>query len=123
VLLDVTLALTASTPEAVRAEADRVNRTRAAGQPKGGHSSGCVFRNAPEAPAGRLIDECGLKGLRRGGAFVSPTHGNFIINDGSASAKDILLLIEDVRAEVRRQKGVELQLEIRVWRGSEGERA
>ena len=120
-VLDVTLSLDVSTVELVRAEADRVNRTRAASQPKGGHSSGCVFRNAPEAPAGKLIDECGLKGRRRGGAFVSPTHGNFIINDGTATATDILGLIDEVRAEVRRQKGVELQLEVRVWRGSDEE--
>lgn len=120
-VLDVTLGLEVSTVELVRAEADRVNRTRAGSQPKGGHSSGCVFRNAPDAPAGRLIDECGLKGRRRGGAFVSPTHGNFIINDGTATATDILGLIDEVRAEVRRQKGVELQLEVRVWRGSEEE--
>ena len=80
-----------------------------------------LLRNAPDAPAGRLIDECGLKGRRRGGAFVSPTHGNFIINDGTATATDILGLIDEVRAEVRRQKGVELQLEVRVWRGSDEE--
>ena len=118
IVLEVTLRLVPSTVAAVRAEADRVNRTRAASQPKGGHSSGCVFRNAPEAPAGKLVDECGLKGRRRGGAFVSPTHGNFIINDGSASAQDILQLIDEVRAEVLRQKGVELQLEVNIWSGT-----
>ena len=114
-VLEVTLRLAPSTPEAVRDETNRVNRQRAASQPKGGHSSGCIFRNPPGDAAGRLIDQCGLKGLRVGGAFVSPAHGNFIINDGTATADDILELIARVRAEVARQAGVELQLEVQVW--------
>ena len=116
-VLEVTLELAPGDPDAIRAEADRVNRTRAASQPKGGHSSGCIFKNPPSMAAGRLVDESGLKGRRRGGARVSEAHGNFIINDGTATAKDVLGLIEDVRDEVRRRTGVELEQEVIVWRG------
>ena len=117
VVLEVTLELEQGEPEHVRAEVARINKTRAGAQPKGGHSSGCIFKNPAEAPAGRLIDECGLKGRRHGGAFVSPAHGNFILNDGSATADDILALIEEVRAEVLRQRGVRLETEVRLWGG------
>lgn len=118
VILDVTLEMATGDPSAIRAETDRVNRTRAASQPKGGHSSGCIFRNPEGDAAGRLVDACGLKGRRRGGAVVSEAHGNFIVNDGSATADDILGLIEDIRAAVKAQSGVELDLEIVVWRGA-----
>lgn len=91
-------------------------------QPLESASAGCIFRN-PEAPrdrvpdgipwsAGALVDRAGLKGAAEGGARVSPTHGNFIVNDGSASAEDIRRLIERCRSEVRRQFGVDLRDEI-----------
>jgi UDP-N-acetylmuramate dehydrogenase len=140
VVLEVTLELRASDRGAVRAETDRVNRARAGSQPKGGHSAGCMFKNpvaspanpvaspanpvaspaspvaSPARPAGKLIDECGLKGMRRGGASVSQAHGNFVVNDGTATASDILALIDALRAEVLRRTGVELETEVKVWR-------
>jgi UDP-N-acetylmuramate dehydrogenase len=119
-VLEVELQLQPSTPDAVRKEADRVNRQRAGSQPKGGHSSGCMFKNPAHAPAGLLIERCGLKGRRRGGARVSEAHANFVINDGTATAADILGLIDEIRAEVRQQVGVDLELEIKVWRGERG---
>ena len=60
-----------------------------------------MFRNPAAIPAGRLIDELGLKGTRVGGAVVSAEHGNFIVNDGAATARDILALIELVRERAR----------------------
>lgn len=116
-VLEVVLELRASTPEAVRAEADRVNRQRAASQPKGGHSAGCMFKNPPEGPAGRILDELGLKGRRRGGASISTAHANFVVNDGTATASDVLGLIEEARREVRERRGIELELEVKVWTG------
>ena len=120
-VLEVELELAEGEPEAIRAEVARVNAQRSGSQPKGGHSSGCMFKNPEGDAAGRLIDSCGLKGRRRGGASVSERHANFLINDGSATAADILGLMEEVREEVRRATGVELESEVRVWRSREQE--
>ncbi|MBI4604435.1 MAG: UDP-N-acetylmuramate dehydrogenase [Planctomycetes bacterium] len=82
-------------------------------QPLGEASAGCAFKNPAGASAGRWIDELGLKGLRRGGARVSERHANFIVTDrGSASARDVLDLLEDVRGRVERAFGVRLETEI-----------
>jgi UDP-N-acetylmuramate dehydrogenase len=85
---------------------------RHATQPKGYRSAGSTFRNPDGDYAGRLIEDCGLKGAREGGARVSEVHANFIVNTGSATAAEVRALIERVRDEVRRQTGVELQLEV-----------
>jgi UDP-N-acetylmuramate dehydrogenase len=87
---------------------------RNSAQPLGIPSCGSVFRNPPGDFAGRLIEQAGLKGHRRGGAMVSDKHANFILNLGSATAADIEGLINEVRAAVERTSGVELELEVRV---------
>lgn len=87
---------------------------RSATQPTGKASCGSVFKNPPDDFAGRLIEQCGLKGHRIGGAEVSAKHANFIVNDGSATAADIESLIEHVRDEVARQTGVELETEVQI---------
>jgi UDP-N-acetylmuramate dehydrogenase len=87
---------------------------RNAAQPVGYPSCGSVFRNPPGDFAGRLIEQAGLKGERRGGAMVSDKHANFILNLGQATAADIEALIDDVRAAVLRTSGVQLELEVRV---------
>lgn len=76
--------------------------------------AGSVFKNPKGTSAGKLIDECGLKGLRVGDAMVSEKHANFIINLGSATSSDIIKLIEKVKEEVKLQKGVELLLEQKI---------
>jgi UDP-N-acetylmuramate dehydrogenase len=81
-----------------------------------GRNAGCVFKNPPGAHAGRIIDALGLKGERRGSAVVSPRHANFIVNEGGATAADVLELAELVRERVARETGVELEWEVRVWR-------
>ena len=86
---------------------------RAATQPTGAPSCGSVFRNPPGDHAARLIEAAGLKGVRLGGAEVSPKHANFIINTGTASARDIASLIDRVQAEVERTSGVRLIPEVR----------
>jgi UDP-N-acetylenolpyruvoylglucosamine reductase len=75
-------------------------------------SAGCVFKNPGSISAGKLIDELGLKGMRVGGAVVSAEHGNFIINDGAATARDILDLIELIKQRVRAERGIELEREV-----------
>jgi UDP-N-acetylmuramate--alanine ligase len=77
-------------------------------------SAGCMFKNPASIPAGKLIDELRLKGTRVGGAVVSAEHGNFIINDGAATARDILALIEVVRQRARRERAIELETEVEI---------
>lgn len=77
-------------------------------------SAGCIFKNPPIIGAGKLIDELGLKGLRVGGAVVSQEHGNFIINDGNATARDILQLIELLKQHARDARCLELQTEVQI---------
>ncbi len=83
-------------------------------QPKGVRSAGCFFKNPSGHSAGALIDRAGLKGLRIGGAMVSPVHANFIVNRDGAAARDILSLAEQVRATVLEQFGVALAPEVRM---------
>jgi UDP-N-acetylmuramate dehydrogenase len=87
---------------------------RAASQPVNQPSCGSVFRNPPNDHAARLIEACGLKGRRLGGACVSLKHANFIVNLGEATAADIERLIAIVQEQVRQQTGVSLEPEVRV---------
>ncbi len=87
---------------------------RKATQPIGEWSCGSVFTNPPGDHAARLIDACGLKGFRIGGARVSEVHANFIVNDGTASAADIEQLIAHVMRTVKERHGVELKPEVRI---------
>jgi len=75
-------------------------------------SSGCIFKNTASIPAGKLIDELKLKGLRFGDAVVSDLHGNFIVNAGNATAHDVLQLIELIKERVRQARGIELETEV-----------
>jgi UDP-N-acetylmuramate dehydrogenase len=99
-----------------RRRIEAIHEEKAAVQPLSAHSAGCVFKNPSKtASAGRLVDECGLKGLRVGGAEVSSVHGNFIVNTGAATALDVLELIDRVREAVDRRAGIRLELEVEVW--------
>jgi UDP-N-acetylenolpyruvoylglucosamine reductase len=77
-------------------------------------SAGCAFKNPAGTPAGQLIEQLGLKGLRVGGAVVSAEHGNFIVNEGTATARDVLELIELLRQRVRAERHIELQTEVEI---------
>jgi UDP-N-acetylmuramate dehydrogenase len=109
-------------PGSLRAVARESLAFRKRTQPLESASAGCIFQNpdpavdrVPDgipASAGALVDRAGLKGAAVGAARVSPTHGNFIVNDGTASAGDIRRLIEQCRNEVRSRFGVELRDEI-----------
>jgi UDP-N-acetylmuramate dehydrogenase len=83
-------------------------------QPLGCHSAGSIFKNPKEGPAGKWIEEAGLKGFRMGQAMVSERHANFIVNLGKARAEDILQVIDRVEKQVYEQKGISLQREVRV---------
>ncbi len=88
------------------------NRLRQSKQPLQEPSCGSTFKNPEGTSAGRVIDQCGLKGFQIGGAQVSPKHANFIVNVGGASAEDIRAVIEHVKATVRAQTGIELETEV-----------
>ncbi len=90
---------------------------RAETQPTGAASCGSVFTNPENDHAARLIESCGLKGYRIGGAVVSEKHANFIINDSNASADDIESLIKHIQKTVLKQQGIELQTEVRIVGG------
>ena len=77
-------------------------------------SAGCMFKNPVAIPAGKLIDELGLKGTRIGGALVSAEHGNFLVNEGNATARDFLELMETIRRRAREARGIELEPEVEI---------
>jgi UDP-N-acetylmuramate dehydrogenase len=122
VVLSADFRVTAGEPAALRAVARQSLAYRKRTQPLDSASAGCIFQNPNPAvdrvpdgipfSAGALVDRAGLKGVREGGAVVSPAHGNFIVNDGTASAEDIRRLIERCRVAVRERFGVELRDEI-----------
>ena len=99
--------------EIIEQRMNEYSRKRWTSQPAA-PSAGCIFKNPPAIPAGKLIDELGLKGTRVGGAVVSAEHGNFIVNSGAATARDILDLIEIVRQRVRATRGIELETEVEI---------
>jgi len=100
--------------EAIAKRTEEFNQKRWQSQPKE-PSAGCIFRNpTPAISAGKLIDELGLKGTRRGGAVVSTLHGNFIVNEGSATAADVLELIDFVKSRAKAERGVELREEVEI---------
>jgi UDP-N-acetylmuramate dehydrogenase len=122
VLLSADFRVTPGDPAALRMDARNSLSYRKQTQPLDSPSAGCIFQNPDPAidrvpdgippSAGALVDRAGLKGAREGGAVVSPAHGNFIVNDGSATAEDIRRLIERCRREVRARYGLQLRDEI-----------
>jgi UDP-N-acetylmuramate dehydrogenase len=113
VVLAATFRLAVADPDAIRDHLDEIRRWRREHQPLGIPSAGSVFRNPGSGPsAGALIDGCGLKGHRIGGAVVSSMHANWILNDQRGTATDVRRLGEHVRATVERATGVRLAFEI-----------
>jgi UDP-N-acetylmuramate dehydrogenase len=126
VIVAATFRLAPDDPAAIRGRLDEIRRWRQAHQPLGIPSAGSVFRNPAEGPsAGALVDGCGLKGRRIGGAVVSEKHANWILNDRGGSAADVRALGELVQATVARETGVVLAFEIQfmgdwsAWPGSQ----
>ncbi len=108
------LKLEAGDVEKARQDIKALMEKRSASQPLQQPNAGSVFRNPPGNHAAKLIEGCGLKGKRIGGAQVSEKHANFIVNTGDATAADIEDLIDEVRATVLRQTGIELHPEVRI---------
>lgn len=108
------LRLRRSTKEEVGAMIGEILRQREASQPVGVKSLGCIFKNPGKVSAGLLIEDAGLKGVRVGGARVSPKHANFIINENNATARDITVLMGLIRERVKEQSSITLETEISV---------
>ena len=77
-------------------------------------SAGCIFKNPDSIPAGKLIEELGLKSFSVGGARVSEVHGNFIVNDGDATSADVLTLIKEIQSAAERTRGIQLDTEVQI---------
>ena len=121
-LLGATLRLTPDDAGAIMARMEDAKSRRLATQPHGGRSAGCFFKNPPASSigTGKMIDEMGMKGVRRGTALVSPVHANFIVTEGeNARAEDALALAEEIRERVKREQGIELEYEVELWRANE----
>ena len=99
---------------AIQAEMDRIIGQRKEKQPLDLPSAGSTFKRPQGAYAAQLIDQCGLRGFRHGGAAVSDKHCGFVVNLGGATCADVLALCDEVRAIVKEKTGYELEKEIRV---------
>lgn len=116
-ILGLTLALPQKDGELVKAAMREVMARKKAAQPVTARSAGCVFKNpAPDAPAGRLLEEAGLKGSGMGGMRFSPLHANFLVNEGGGRAVDAFALIESAKEKVRALSGYDLETEVKIWR-------
>ncbi|HUG14846.1 MAG TPA: UDP-N-acetylmuramate dehydrogenase [Thermomicrobiales bacterium] len=111
VVIDATFRFERGALDALKAEADEYADYRHRTQPTGA-CAGSIFKNPVGTYSGLLIEQCGLKGMRVGGAVVSDKHANFIVNDANASALDVVELMRRVQEHVARETGVELEPEI-----------
>jgi UDP-N-acetylmuramate dehydrogenase len=117
IVLGVLFSLTPGDEEKIRKKMGEKNEKRREKHPLGVRSAGSVFKNIKEpevVPAGRIVDGLGLKGKRVGNAEISPMHGNFIVNRGGATAKDVMELIELIKGRAKEERGIDLQLEIKI---------
>ncbi|MDI6799313.1 MAG: UDP-N-acetylmuramate dehydrogenase [Actinomycetota bacterium] len=112
IVLEVLLKLESGDRGRIRLLMERYFKKRKETQPFEYPSAGSVFKNTSGVSAGRLIDEVGLKGTRIGDAAVSIKHANFIVNLGNAKASDVCALIDLIKSQVYREKGVLLETEI-----------
>lgn len=114
VVTRVVFGLLPGDPQAISVRMDELMQRRHSRQPLEFPSAGSVFKRPSGHYAGTMIEQCGLKGRRVGGAVVSEKHANFILNTGGATCSDVLALIDQVKHEVFRQTGIELESEIKM---------
>jgi UDP-N-acetylmuramate dehydrogenase len=111
-VIEATIQLHRGDGEEAKAQMAKLTRERNDTQPIKTKNCGSVFKNPPGDSAGRLVQAAGLRGLRQGAAVISELHGNFIVNEGGATAADVAKLIERARAEVKRRFNAELEPEV-----------
>jgi len=118
-VVEATILLHRGDGEEARTQMAKLTRERNETQPIKTKNCGSVFKNPAGDSAGRLVQAAGLKGMREGAAVISKLHGNFIVNEGGATAADVARLIEGARAEVRRRFNIDLEPEVELvgrWR-------
>jgi len=114
IVTDVVMQLTPCDPAVIRARMEELAKARRDKQPLNYPSAGSTFKRPVGLFAAKLIDDCGLRGLRVGDAQVSEKHAGFVVNLGKATAKDILTLMDLVRSRVMEHAGVMLEPEVRI---------
>jgi UDP-N-acetylmuramate dehydrogenase len=115
IILDGCFQLRPSDPQKIKKEAVTILADRKRKQPIRHPSAGCFFKNPPSGKtAGELIDLAGLKAKRIGGAVISSKHANFILNTGTASAADVLALMEHVQEKVFKTFNINLDPEVKI---------
>lgn len=116
VVNSATFALNKGSRLEVRARMREVYEKKKTTQPVAAHSAGCIFKNPDQSqPAGRLLEQAGMKGLRLGGMSFSSVHANFLVNDGNGTFDQAADLIELARDKVHKNSGHSLQLEVHIW--------
>ncbi|MBE3092742.1 MAG: UDP-N-acetylmuramate dehydrogenase [Chloroflexi bacterium] len=114
IILEATLLLKKGNKEEIESKIKQNIEIRKSRQPLDKFSAGSIFKNPPGYYAGELIEKVGAKGLSRGKAEISTRHANFIVNNGGASARDILYLIEEIEKRVKKNFGIKLEREIEI---------
>lgn len=116
IILDAVFRLKRTASAQIREKISQYLKQRHAAQDNSRPNAGCVFKNpSGGVSAGRLIDLCGLKGRRIGGAVISLRHANFILNSGGAHARDVLALMRLAKNKVKNKFGITLEPEIKIW--------
>ena len=115
IVLSAVLALQPGEKEAIEGKMRELGDKRREKQPLNTRNAGSTFKRPPGHFAGRLIEEAGLKGFTLGGAQVSEKHAGFVINTGTASAREVWQLCREVQCIVKERSGVDLELEVRTW--------
>jgi len=115
-ILNAQCELSKSDPEQIMKTVKEVWIYKKNNQPLNTRNAGCIFKNPAGAAAGALIDRAGLKGMQIGGAVVSEKHANFIIAREGCKSDDVMKLIDKVRQTVKEKSGIELELEIEIWK-------
>lgn len=116
IILSARLKLSKKSKEEIQYSLNKYLRARRSSQDTAFPNAGCVFKNPDGESAGKLIDLCGLKGKKIGGAFISNKHANFILNKKNALSRDVLSLMEFARRTVKNKFKINLQPEIKIWR-------
>ncbi len=114
VILDAAFKLPKGDKEEISQKRKELILNRNQAQPVEIPNAGCIFKNPKDNKAAKLIDECGLKGTKYGGAMVSTKHANFIVNYDNATAHDVIELVKIVKSTVREKKGIDLEMEVKL---------
>ncbi len=115
VILAATFVLEEDDPRELAKRMQKQWILKRANQPMGHQCAGCIFKNPRGTSAGELIEKCGLKGTRIGGAVVSERHANFIVAEPNCTSQDVQRLIDLVRSQVNDRMEVQMELEVEIW--------